>query len=110
MRNGIYRVWYKGPNVHGATAVLFLDGQFIACDRTHSFLGQFKDQFGRFTAEVLCKRHTILPPSPEVPDLDEFHMMLDGASGDEIAAVRATIPEKPGLVLDVEYVWMSEVH
>jgi hypothetical protein len=109
MRNGIYRVWYKGRNVHGAAAVLFTDGQYVSCDRTHRLLGRYTDRYGRFAAEVFCKRHTHLPPSPEIPDLDEFHMIMEGASSDEIAEVRAIVPEKPGFEVHVEYVWMCEV-
>jgi hypothetical protein len=109
MRNGIYRVLFKGHNVHGAAATLFVDGHFISCDRTHNYLGHYTDQNGRFAAQVFCKRHTYLPPSPEIPDVDEFHMMLEGVASGDAALVRGTIPEKPGFVIDVEYIWMCEV-
>jgi hypothetical protein len=109
LRNGIYRVWYKGSGVHGAAATLLVDGEFIACDQSHTYLGRYTDENGRFSAEVLCRRHTDLPPAPEIPDIDIFHMQLEGLSSGEGAIVICKVPEKPGFSLDVEYAWSCEI-
>ena len=109
MRNGIYRVWYKGSGVYGTAAPLLVDGQFIACDRTHTYFGTYTDENERFHADVKVSRHTVRPPAVDLPDLGEFHLHIEGGSSEEIIAARCTVREKPGFVLDVEYIWVSEI-
>jgi hypothetical protein len=109
MRNGIYRVWFKGSGVYGTAAPLLVDGQFIACDRTHTYLGSYTEENGNFTASVEVRRHTIRPQVTNQPDLDQFHMNIEGRSAGEIIAGRCTVPEKPGFMTDAEYIWCSEV-
>ena len=109
MRNGIYRVWFKGAGVYGTAAPLLVDGLFVACDRTHTYLGTYTDENGCFRADVKVSRHAFIAPSPDTPDLDEFHMTVEGGASKEIIAARASFPEKPGFVLDVEYIWVGEV-
>jgi hypothetical protein len=108
MRNGIYRVWFKGSGVYGTAAPLLVDGQFVACDRTHSYLGSYTEENGNFTASVKVSRHTMMS-APDLPDIDDFHMNIEGRSTEDIVAARSTFPEKPGFVLDAEYIWCSEV-
>jgi len=109
MRNGIYRVWYKGSGVYGTAATLLIDGQFVSCDRSHTYLGTYTEQNGRFHADIKVGRHTARPPAADASELDEFHLKVDGGSSEEIIAARCTIAEKPGFTLDVEYIWVSEV-
>jgi hypothetical protein len=109
MRNGIYRVWFKGSGIFGTAAPLLVDGQFVACDRSHTYLGSYTDANGRFSAKVKASRHTVRPQFTDQPDLDEFHMNIEGGSTEETIAARTSVPEKPGFVLDVEYIWCSEI-
>lgn len=109
MRNGIYRVWYKNTEQSGSAAVIMTDGWFIACDRTHNFLGRYTDINGLFTATVAIERHNRRWPRPEFPDLDTFHMEIEARSTGEIAIGHCTYPEQPGAGLDLEYVWYGEI-
>jgi hypothetical protein len=109
MRNGIYRVWYKNADNRGVAAVIMADGKFIACDRTHNFLGCYTDTNGRFAAEVEVSRHSRHCDRPEFPDLDVFHMIIEGRSSGESIVERCTFREQPGHSLDAELVWCSEV-
>lgn len=109
MRNGIYRVWYEGPGAHGAATTLFVDGRLIACDESHTYLGHYRNGPGWFSGEIHCKRHTLLPPAPEIPNVDEFHMILKGVATSEAASVRCTVVENPSVEMAVRYVWFCEI-
>jgi hypothetical protein len=109
MRNGVYRVWYKGSGIEGTTATLLVNGEFIASDRTHSYLGSYTEVGEHFSADVKVSRHTLLTPSPEIPDLDEFHLHIEGGSTEEIIDGHCTVPEKPDFKLAVQYIWVSEI-
>ncbi len=108
LRNGIYRVWYKG-SAQGAAASLLVDGQFIACNGSHKLLGRYQDNNGRFTAALEAWRHTPGAPSPNRVELDHYHMILEGLSTGEVIAACAHVPELPGFALNIEYVWIGEV-
>lgn len=105
MRNGIYRVWIKG-SVEAGAATLLIDGRFIACDSTHTYLGQYEVQSGHFTGDVELRRHTRLDPQDRRPDISMMH--LEGLASDETAALRASFPDKPDFCLEAEYVWVCE--
>jgi hypothetical protein len=109
MRNGIYRVWYQNTVGSGSAAVILADGRFIACDRTHKFLGSYTESNDHFSAEVAISRHDLRASRPEFPDLDIFHMLISGLSTGETIAARCTYREQPGVSLDVKLVWCSEI-
>lgn len=109
MRNGIYRSWFKGPTIQGASAIILVDGQAISCDPTHTFFGRFTADNGRFHADVLGKRHTSLPQMASMSERDEFHIVCDGGATEETARIRCTIVEEPGQVVDIEMVWIGEI-
>lgn len=105
MRNGIYRLWFQG-SAEGAGATLFVDGQMIACDSTHAYLGHYKDMNGCFTAELRMTRHTMPLGGDQRPDDCVLH--LEGLAAEETVAARSTVAEMPDFETSVEYVWISE--
>lgn len=109
MRNGIYRIWYKGQDVHGSAAVILVDGAYISCNPEHTCLGEYTDTNGHFAAEVLCTRHSEAAPFPEKADLTEFHMIHKGHAAGESVTGRCTIREMPGFSMEVEYLWISDI-
>lgn len=108
MRNGIYRVWYKG-SAHGAAASLLVDGQFIGCNRTHNLLGRYQEQNGYFSATIEATRHTSGVTVPNNVELDTYRMRVEGLCTSEAVKARGTVEGMPGFALDIEYVWLSEV-
>lgn len=109
MRNGIYRVWYSNAAGSGSAAVILVDGRFIACDRTHTFLGHYTDANGRFNAEIEVRRYNDRVPRPEFPDLDKFHFLSTGISTEETVAAVNTFREMPESKFDSKLVWCSEL-
>jgi hypothetical protein len=108
MRNGIYRVWLKGAHGTSSGAAAFKNGDIFAVSPFFAFNGRYSAQAGRLTAEVTCKRlYPDLVP-PNLPDLDAFHLKLEGASGREFAQLCGTIDEVPGFAMSFEYAFLCE--
>lgn len=108
MRNGIYRVWYKGPGLQGTTAVMLIGQDVFACDRTHTFVGTYKRERDWVTAEILCQRHSPHLKANLLAELNEYHLSLKGRAKDDLADLRGTIAEAPGVELEFQYIWLCE--
>lgn len=107
MRNGIYRVWVKGPEALSSGAVLLKDGDLVAANPTFGFVGRYALKAGRMTAEIACRRLSAIA-AVNLPELDEFHLSLEGLAGREFASVTGTIAEVPGFSLPFDFAWLCE--
>ncbi len=108
MRNGIYRVWVKGPEAQTSGAVMLKDGDLAACDPSFGFYGRYSFAKGVFTADVSCRRLDRHSPPVNLPDLDSFHLKLEGLARPEFATLTGTIAEAPGLTVPFEFAWLCE--
>jgi hypothetical protein len=108
MRNGIYRVWMKGPGGASSGAIVFKNGDIFAVDPMFAFNGRYRERAGRVTAEILCKRLYQDPVPSHLPDLETFHLKLEGAAGGECAQMSGSIDEVPGLAISFEYAFLCE--
>lgn len=108
MRNGFYKLWFKG-SIEGASIAMLTDGDLIGCDPSHTFVGQYTVNNGRFHAEVVCQRHGMLSIPGEEQLLDEYHLIEDGGATSEVIESTATVPELPGFKLDMQYIWLCEI-
>lgn len=109
MRNGLYRTWFKGPFAQGSSALILLNGQVICSDPGHTYFGTFTDQGGVFVADVRAKRHTNLALPAAMADLDEFDIHCEGPSTRETALLTCTMPQAPGITVEIKMLWIGEI-
>ncbi len=109
MRNGFYRTWLKAPGLDASGAVMFEDGDIIACDKYFALIGHYVEQNGWMTADVFCKRLNEFGGATDVPDIEEFEIKLEGSAGREFATLKGTIPEIPSFTLTFECTWLCEL-
>lgn len=108
MRNGIYRVWVNGPESKSSGAIALKDGDLIAVNPSFGFFGHYKFSHGRLTADITCRRLCNEEAPVNLPDLEEFHLSLEGPAGKEFACVTGTIAEAPEFALPFEFAWLCE--
>jgi len=108
MRNGIYRVWVKGPEARYSSAVVLRDGDLIACNPSFGFFGRYRVAKGQFSADISCRRVSNQAHSVNFPDLDAFQLALQGQASQEFANLTGTIAEVPGFSLSFEFAWLCE--
>lgn len=99
MRNGIYRVWYKGSSGMSAGALAFRDGEVLGSDAAFGAVGRYNIQLGRLQGEVLFARLRRNATVVGLPDLDRFHLVLTGTPNGDIASLRGMVPELPDYYL-----------
>jgi hypothetical protein len=107
MRDGIYRIWLKGPDGATAGAVYLKDGDVLACHKSHAFVGHYDVRFGRLTADVRCKRLNSNSKPVNMPDCDDFRLHAEGPAGDEFAVLTCTSPEFTDFKMGFEITWHS---
>jgi|GEM_PF-810052 len=108
MRNGIYRVWVNGPESKSGGAIVLKDGDLIAVNPTFGFFGRYNISRGRLAAEITCRRLCVHTPPVNLPNLDTFHLSLEGPAAKEFASVTGTITEVPEFSLPFEFAWLCE--
>ncbi len=108
MRNGIYRVWARGPEARSSSAVVLRDGDLIACHPVFGFFGQYAVAKGHFSAAVSCRRVNRNLTPVNLPALEAFELTLEGPAGREFASLIGTIKEVPGFRLPFEFAWLCE--
>ena len=108
MRNGIYRVWLSGPGGKSSGAYVFKNGDVLACDRSFAFTGSYRKKNDRLTAEISCRRLNLRRGPECFPDLDAFHLKLEGGAGREFAVLNGTIPEAPNFLMSFEFAWLCD--
>jgi hypothetical protein len=108
MRDGIYRVWSRGAHGTSSGAIVFKNGDVFAADQVFAFNGHYTELGGHMTAEIFCKRLSWDVPPVHLPDLDTFHLKLQGAAGGEYAQLEATIDEAPGFAMSLDYAFLCE--
>ena len=108
MRNGIYRVWVKGPAAKTSGAVMLKDGVLAACNPAFGFIGEYRLAKGQFSADISCRRLNHHSPVINMPDLDAFTLTLEGPAKKEVATLTGTIAEVPGFSLPFEFAWLCE--
>jgi hypothetical protein len=108
MRNGIYRVWVKGPVKRTAGAVMLKDGVMAACNPAFGFIGDYRLSKGQFSAEIACRRLNHRSPVVNMPNLDAFQLKLEGPANKEFACLNGTIVEVPSFALPFEFAWLCE--
>jgi hypothetical protein len=108
MRNGVYRAWIKGPNGNATGIVVLKDGDIFAADPRFAFNGRYSEQAGRITATIAATRLYYDLPAGHLPDLDFFHLRLDGAAGREFAQTIGSIDEVPDFPLSFECAFLCE--
>lgn len=108
MRNGIYRVWLKGQHGSSSGAVVVKNGDIFAVDPLFAFNGRYTERAGHLTADISCKRLYQDAGPPNLPDLDVFHLRLEGAAGNECALLEGTIVEAPSFAMSLEYAFLCE--
>ncbi len=109
MRNGFYRTWLKAPGLDASGAVMFEDGDIIACDQYFALIGHYTELNGWLTADMFCKRLNAPAPGTGMPEIEEFQVKLEGTAGEEFAAPKGSIAETPGFVLTFECAWLCEL-
>lgn len=109
MRDGIYRVWAKGPQQTSSGAVILNNGDLIAVNATFGFVGRYNVKGGKMIAEIRCRRLSVTVPPINLPALEEFHLTLEGPAKHEFASLTGTIRETPGFALPFEFAWLCEV-
>ncbi len=109
MRNGIYRAWIKGPHGSATGVVVLMNGDVFAADPRFAFNGRYSEQAGRVTATIACKRLYPDLPAGHLPDLDSFHLRIDGGAGAEFAQANGSIDEVPDFPLSFECAFLCEV-
>jgi hypothetical protein len=107
MRDGIYRIWLTGAEGKAAGAVYLKNGDVLACHRSFAFVGRYIVQFGRFIAQVRCKRLNDDARPINLPDRDDFLLHAEGPAGSEFAVLSCTVPDMPGFAMDFELTWHS---
>jgi hypothetical protein len=108
MRNGIYRVWLKSSHGASSGAVVFKNGDVFAADRVFAFNGRYSELAGQMTAEISCTRLNRELVPANLPDLDAFHLKLEGISGSEYAKLEGTVDKAPGFAMSLEYAFLCE--
>lgn len=109
MRNGIYRVWTKGPEALSSGALMLNDGDLVACNPRFGFFGRYRYAKRHFTANIACHRLGLHTPAINLPDLERFELHLDGPASEEFATLTGTIPEVPDFALPFEFAWLCEI-
>jgi hypothetical protein len=109
MRNGLYRVWLSGPQGRETGAMVFKDGVIFAADRVYAYNGTYQKYAGRLTAEVTCTRLLAGQLAVNLPDMDTITIKVTGAANGEIAQLKGTIDNMPGIVLSYELAFLGDV-
>lgn len=109
MRDGIYRVWFKGPNGTSAGAMAFRGGDILGSDAAFAFVGRYQRVLGRVEGEILFTRLRPGQQTQGLPDRDSFHLILSGTPHGEVAALRGTVAEDPSYYLLCELAKASEL-
>lgn len=108
MRNGIYRVWVNGPTASASGAFVLNDGDLFAVNSSFGFVGRYEWKSGRLSAELICRRLSNDNPPVNLPNLDEFHLHLEGPARREVANLTGTIAEAPGYTVPFEFAWLCD--
>jgi len=108
MRDGIYRVWFKGPDGNSTGALAFRNGDILGCDSAYASVGHYSLHLGRLSGEMKYTRLNPAVKTGGLPDLDEFHLLLEGTPGRDVASLRGTIREIPAYYLLCEMAWVNE--
>jgi hypothetical protein len=107
MRNGVYRVWMKGPDRVFASAVVLMDGDVFAVDKRLAFNGRYSECGGRVTADITCTKLIDEAPPAPFPATGSFAMRLQGGAGQEFAQLEASIDGTT--VATIECAFLCEV-
>jgi hypothetical protein len=103
MQDGVYRVWFKGPDGTAAGIMAFRNGDILGCDGGYSFVGRYTVKLGRITGEAVCTRLDPHLPNAALPDLDRFRLVIEGSPGKGFATLRGTVLDSPSYYVSCEF-------
>ena len=109
MHNGVYRVWYRGPNGRSAAILAFRDGDILGCDGSYASVGRYSVEEGQFVGQMTCTRLDSSNHPDAFPDLDAFTLYLDGRPGEDFATLHASVLGIAEFTLVCEFAKVSEL-
>jgi hypothetical protein len=96
MRNGLYKVVYRGAGQEwGAGVVVLADNAVQGGDSMTYFTGSLDEQDGAVTATVRVRKHTDVPGMGTMFGADDVSVTLAGQKTPSGARLRALSPNAP---------------
>jgi len=108
MKNGLYSVKFTVAGGYGGGVVVLTDGKFRGGEQGSYYVGTYRVEGNKLTADVQVRTHTMVPGMTYVLGPDGGDVHLEGTvSGDKAHAI-GTSPKAPGVTFDCHFQWLAD--
>lgn len=97
MRNGLYRAQFKTPFDFGAGVIVLRDGAARGGDAIMFYVGEYKIEGQKFTANLKVAPHTQVPGGTTVFGTQTVSLSVQGTIQGDTANLTGTAKEAPGV-------------
>jgi len=97
LRDGLYRVHFQTPMGEGNGVAVLEGGRLRGGDSMIYYVGTYKQDGDRFTAEVQTDEHSNMQGMASVFGVSKASITIQGKTGNDTAEMTGSSPQAPGV-------------